>query len=135
LSTAALELALAQLGTPQGVDAVSDVVEVEASTKKPGTPSAPVAPEPIRKVNRDLDTGALIVPGGYPLTDRTYAKLLAKVTQDPTKPMPAGLKGYILRYYADPDAPISTKRNRKKWAEVQNQLRLLPAIPTSGEAE
>ena len=38
--------------------------------------------------NRDLDTGAQVVPGGYPLTDQTYAKLLGRITKDPMKSVP-----------------------------------------------
>jgi hypothetical protein len=63
--------------------------------------------------NRDLDTRQRVVPGGYLLTDQTYVKLLARVTKDPTRPVPEGLKQDILKYYADPDAPISTKRDTK----------------------
>jgi hypothetical protein len=83
--------------------------------------------------NRDLDTGARVLPGGYRLTDETYAQLLAKVTSDPAKPVPQGLKRDILDYYADPDAPISTKKNSKHWAKVQQQLQLLDKVPVSVE--
>jgi hypothetical protein len=81
--------------------------------------------------NRDLDTGKRVVPGGYVLTDQTYAKLLARVTRDATQPVPEGLKQDILYYYLDPDAPISTKRDAKKWALVQKQLQVLTGMPTS----
>ena len=73
----------------------------------------------ILMANRDLDTGARLVPGGYPLTDETYAKLLDRITRNPARPLPAGLKVAILEYYADPNAPIATRRNPKKWARVQ----------------
>jgi hypothetical protein len=85
--------------------------------------------------NRDLDTGARVLPGGYKLTDETYAKLLARIVKDPTKLVPAGLKQDILSYYADPDAPIFTKRNPKKWAQVPKNLQLLPTVPTRAEPE
>jgi hypothetical protein len=85
--------------------------------------------------DRDLDTGERVVPGGYPLTDKTYAKLLARVTKDPSRPIPAGLKQDILRYYADPNAPISTKRNPKHWGKVQAQLQLLTNVPTHAGPE
>ena len=80
--------------------------------------------------DRDLDTGAHVTPGGYPLTDRTYAELLERITKDPTKVVPAGLKEDILRYYADPAAPISTKQDKKRWALVKKQLGILSGIPT-----
>ena len=75
--------------------------------------------------NRDLDTGEKVRPGGYRLTDQTYAKLLAAITQEPTQKVPAGLKQDMLDYYADPEAPISTKKDRAKWARVEKQLLVL----------
>ena len=75
--------------------------------------------------NRDLDTGSKVRPGAYRLTDRAYAELLHKVTAKPGLPIPAALREDILAYYADPEAPISTKRNRKAWKKLLAQLELL----------
>jgi hypothetical protein len=75
--------------------------------------------------NRDLDTGAKVRPGAYRLTDRTYARLLHKVTENTGLPIPSGLRQDILTYYADPEAPISTKQNRKEWQNVLAQLEYL----------
>jgi hypothetical protein len=83
--------------------------------------------------DRDLDTGQQVVPGGYPLTDRTYAQLLAKITKVPTEAIPAGLKQDIVAYYADPAAPISTKKKRKEWAAVQEELQVLIGMKTISE--
>ena len=85
--------------------------------------------------NRDLDTGARLVPGGYPLTDETYAKLLDRITRDPARTLPAGLKAAILEYYADPNAPIATRRNPKKWARVQRQLQQLSSMSVLAEPQ
>ena len=86
---------------------------------------------PTKALNRDLDTGAPVKPGGYPLTDETYAQLLEALTRTPTRPVPFSLKRDILAYYSDPDAPITTKRNQKKWAAVQRQIKVLATMPTS----
>ncbi len=75
--------------------------------------------------NRDLDTGAKVRPGGYRLTDQTYAKLLATLTSEPARALPGALKQDVLDYYSDPRAPISTKLNPAKWAAVQRQLIVL----------
>jgi hypothetical protein len=83
--------------------------------------------------DRDLDTGKQVVPGGYPLTDRTYAQLLARITKVPTESIPAGLKQDIVAYYADPAAPISTKKKPKEWAAVQTQLLVLVDMKTISE--
>ncbi len=84
-------------------------------------------------VNRDLDTGLPVKPGGYPLTDRTYAKLLARLTRKPQQPIPPGIKEDVLAYYADPNAPIETKADSDEWAKVQRELKVLAAMPTSNE--
>jgi hypothetical protein len=84
--------------------------------------------------NRDLDTGQMIKPGGYLLTDQTYAKLLGLLT-DKHKGraliLPLGLKENVLAYYADPTSPISTKKDAKKWAKVQVELGQLAALEAS----
>jgi hypothetical protein len=82
--------------------------------------------------NRDLDTGAKVKPGGYPLTDKTYAKLLAMLTKTPDRPIPTQLKHDIQDYYADPSAPISTKNDPKQWAAVQANLKILDTMKTIG---
>jgi hypothetical protein len=43
--------------------------------------------------------------------------------------IPGGLKEDILQYYADPDAPISTKRDPKRRAELHRQLQILTSMP------
>jgi len=83
--------------------------------------------------NRDLDTGRVVQPGGYPLTDSAYADLLHRLTRQPAQPIPPGIKEDIRAYYADPASPISTKRNPSQWAEVQADLITLAAMPTSTE--
>ena len=85
--------------------------------------------------NRDLDTGEKVRPGGYPLTDQTYAKLLNALTRQPLQKLPAELKQDILDYYADPQAPITTKKNRSKWQQVQKQLMVLKEIRVLPETE
>jgi hypothetical protein len=83
--------------------------------------------------DRDLDTGQRVVPGGYPLTDKTYAQLLARITKAPTEPIPAGLKQDIIAYYADPAAPISTEKKPKEWVAVQEHLQVLIGMKTISE--
>ncbi|MES2220757.1 MAG: zinc dependent phospholipase C family protein [Acidobacteriota bacterium] len=80
--------------------------------------------------NRDLDTGNLVRPGGYKLTDKTYAELLKKLTEDPHHLVPDGLRHDVLAYYADPSAPISTKKNAHAWKRVQTELTTLQGMQT-----
>jgi hypothetical protein len=85
--------------------------------------------------NLDLDTGIAVRPGGYPLTDSTYANLLHRLTRQPSQPIPPGIKRDILAYYASPNAPITTKKDPGKWAQVQADLATLATMPTSTELE
>ena len=85
--------------------------------------------------NRDLDTGDMVGPGGYPLTDATFAQLLHVLTRQPTQSIPSGIKTSILAYYADSDLPINTKRDPEKWKRVKADLETLKAMPTSPEPE
>jgi Zinc dependent phospholipase C len=84
-------------------------------------------------VNRDLDTGQFVKPGDYPLTDKTYAKLLSVITSHPGNSVPAQLKHDLIAYYADPQAPIITKQNPEDWAKVQANLKTLETMKTIGD--
>jgi hypothetical protein len=84
---------------------------------------------PLGLPNRDLDTGDWTKPGAYALTDQTYARLLHEITKSQKYTVPPGLKQDILDYYAVPDAPITTKRNRKQWERVQADLARLREMP------
>lgn len=85
--------------------------------------------------NRDLDTGRVVQPGGYPLTDSTYADLIHRLTQNPAQPIPPGIKMDIQAYYANPDLPIATKKDPGRWAQVQADLVTLNGMPTSTEPQ
>lgn len=82
--------------------------------------------------NRDLDTGNLVRPGAYVLTDKTYAELLKRLTAEPARELPSGLRRDVLDYYADPNAPISTKKNAHAWKRVQTELITLQGMQTVG---
>lgn len=104
----------------------AELMGAPASTPSLGPPD-PEHPLP----NRDLDTGQIVKPGGYSLTDKTYAELLHRLTRDPNQQIPPGIKSDVLAYYSDLDAPITTKRKPLVWAQVQADLKTLAAMPTS----
>ena len=85
--------------------------------------------------NRDLDTGTVVKPGTYPPTDKTYAKLLAFITKNPNNIIPLQLKHDLVEYYADPQAPIITKKNPDQWAKIQDNLKTLATMKTVGELD
>ncbi|MGH9727043.1 MAG: zinc dependent phospholipase C family protein [Candidatus Acidiferrales bacterium] len=80
--------------------------------------------------NRDLDTGEKVKPGGYRLTDNTYAQLVAHLTSDPDRAIPRQLRDDILDYYSDPNAPIATKKNARAWKRLTSQLQVLKQMKT-----
>ncbi len=80
--------------------------------------------------NLDLDTGLTVRPGTYSLIDKTYATLLDRITQRPGVTLPFSLQQSILVFYADPAAPILTKKNPVEWVRVQSQLKILAAMQT-----
>ena len=85
--------------------------------------------------NRDLDTGHVVQPGGYRLTDSTYADLLHRLARNPQQRVPPGIVRDIQAYYADPHAPIATKSDPERWTKVQADLKTLASMPTSPEPE
>lgn len=78
----------------------------------------------------DLDTGYPTRPGTYKLTDQTYATLLKRVTVETAMP-PIGLRQNILAFYANPAAPIVTKRHPRRWKKVKQELAELRAMPAT----
>lgn len=86
-------------------------------------------------LNRDLDTGGPVKPGGYRLTDDTYATLTHRLAAQPQQPISPGIKEDILAYYANLDAPFATKKNPQAWATLQTDLATLRTMPTSKEPE
>ena len=85
--------------------------------------------------NRDLDTGRVVQPGAYPLTDATYAILLHRLAQQPARAIPPGIKEDVLAFFADPSAPNSAKTNAAQWTQVQADLAIVAAMPTSTAPE
>ena len=110
--------------------------EIPSSTLPRG-PIAPRRPPDTRHPlpNLDLDTGKVVQPGGYRLTDITYARLLHLLVRHAPQKIPPGIKHEIIAYYSSVDAPITTKRNARKWARVQADLAALAKMPTSTALE
>jgi len=73
----------------------------------------------LRLPNENFDTGEPIKPGAYPLTDHAYAKLVEKAHD---KPVPGELRADILAFYADLNAPLETKRDKKNWEKLLREL-------------
>jgi hypothetical protein len=86
-------------------------------------------------LNRDLDTGRVVEPGGYSLTDSTYADLLHKLAAKPDLSIPPGVKHDVEAYYSDLNLPIATKKDPARWSEVLADLKTLAGMSTSNEPQ
>ncbi|MGH9587178.1 MAG: zinc dependent phospholipase C family protein [Acidobacteriaceae bacterium] len=82
----------------------------------------------------DLDTGTRAIPGSYALMDKTYAKLLNQIVYV-REPIPGTIKRDIQAYYSNPDSPISTKKHKRAWKRVQQQLTVLESMPVVPKRE
>jgi len=75
-------------------------------------------------VNRNFDTGAAEKPGEYSLVDKTYAELVERLAKRPdtAAAIPVTLLAHIRAFYADPAAPIETKKHKKDWVKLTRAL-------------
>lgn len=103
-----------------------DMVQSLAAPHAQRDPNHPLA-------NRDLDTGNVVQPAGYPLTDTTYATLLHRLALVPSAPVPPEVKRDILGYFSDAALPFFIKRHPEQWATVQTDLQTLRGMPTREE--
>jgi hypothetical protein len=74
--------------------------------------------------NRNFDTGATVKPGEYSLVDKTYAELVERLARNDqgTASIPQALLTQIGGFYADPSAPIETKKHKKDWVKLTRAL-------------
>ncbi|MGA8088469.1 MAG: zinc dependent phospholipase C family protein [Terracidiphilus sp.] len=99
-------------------------------------PSALILRDPRHPLpDRDLDTGHVVQPGGYSLTDFTYASLLHKLVAKPDRPIPPGVKHDVEAYYSNLNLPIATKKDPARWSEVLADLKTLAGMSTSIEPQ
>ncbi len=85
--------------------------------------------------NKDFDTGRDTRAGEYVLTDRTYAKLLDQLAQRRFLLVTPELRANILEFYANLNAPIATKHDKKSWAKTLQELNALRAEAPQPAAE
>ena len=80
--------------------------------------------------NDNFDVGESTGPGKYRMNDEAHATLLDKLAEAKFANISADAKAELLHFYADPDAPYTTKRKAKAWAKVQSELLQLQAAAT-----
>jgi hypothetical protein len=86
-----------------------------------------VSTETLVLPNCDFDSGQATKAAEYSLTDDTYAKLLARVSERKFDLMTPGLRENILQFYSDLSVPIDTKKDQVRWQGVVTALDQLKA--------
>lgn len=81
----------------------------------------------------DLDTGKPTAAGEYSLADDTYAKMLSQLAGKKFNATSTALQKNIVGFYANPSAPIETKKDPGKWQKVQTNLDALKAFTPNAE--
>ena len=81
--------------------------------------------------NDNFDVGENTGPGKYGLNDDAHAILLDKLAEAKFAGVNGELKAEFVHFYADPDSPYATKRNRKAWAKLQAELQQLQSATTA----
>jgi len=84
--------------------------------------------------NDNLDTGTVTAPGQYPLADKTYAELLDRLAKTHFAEVTPQLRSVVLDFYSNPNAPIVTRKNKKKWKKVAQELAALKAFTPAAPA-
>ncbi len=83
----------------------------------------------------DLDSGNATKAAEYSLTDDTYAKLLAQLSEHKFDKISPELRANILDFYSDLSVPIETKKDEVRWQAVLTQLDQLKSVaPASASA-
>jgi hypothetical protein len=82
----------------------------------------------VELINDNLDTGTTTGPGQYPLADKTYAELLDRLAAGRFEHVSPELRTEVLAYYGNLQEPFVTKKNKKEWAKVTQELDQLKAF-------
>jgi hypothetical protein len=83
--------------------------------------------------NCDFDSGQETKAAEYSLTDDTYAKLLAQLSERKFELTSPELRDNILQFYSDLSIPIETKKDQVHWQSVLtslDQLKSVVPVPT-----
>ena len=78
--------------------------------------------------NCDLDSGKPTMAAEYSLTDDSYAKLLARVSERKFDLTTPELRDNFLQFYSDLSLPIETKKDQARWQGVLTELDQLKVV-------
>ena len=97
---------------------------------------AQVGTDSLTLPNRDFDTGNVTKAAEYSLTDDTYAKLLAQLSERKFNLTSPELRANVLEFYSDLSAQIETKKDGVRWQALLTELdELKAAVPAPTVAD
>jgi hypothetical protein len=79
----------------------------------------------------DFDTGKPTHAGEYAMADNAYGHLLNQLADDNFSQVTPELQKNLLAFYADPNAPLSTKKNAAAWEKTRQEVEKLKAVTPS----
>jgi hypothetical protein len=79
----------------------------------------------LKLADDDLDTGSPTEPGEYPLSDKTYAKLVQKLAETNFAQVSPALRANVLTFYGDLSRPVETKKHKDEWRKTLQALNAL----------
>ncbi|HEY0565042.1 MAG TPA: hypothetical protein VGC88_05635, partial [Terriglobales bacterium] len=88
-------------------------------------------PKNITLENRDFDTGKVVSPGEYRLTDETHSKLTRDLQKTDFKLASEPLMHYLHDYFHAPDGKVATKE-RKEFDRAKAMVDAVPAMALVG---
>lgn len=87
--------------------------------------------DPLELTNKNFDTGSVSPPGKYHLDDKAQAQLLDTLAKQNFNGASPQLRGELLDYLGDSNAPYAMKKKAKQWKKVQAELEELKTAPAA----
>jgi hypothetical protein len=81
----------------------------------------------IQFANQDCDTGQPSRAGEYSLADKTYSRLVDELNRKDFAVLSPELQRDILKFYGNPDSPLTTQKDKRAWAKTLKDLDALRA--------
>jgi hypothetical protein len=82
----------------------------------------------LRLAPKNYDVGVVTPAGVYRLDDETHAYWLALLASKHFATVTLPIRSELLGYYRNLDAPIETRKDKKKWRQLVTQIQELKAI-------
>lgn len=76
----------------------------------------------------------MTAPCEYSLADTTYSNLLDRLAKDHFAQASPEIRATLLDYYGNLHEPFTTKKNKKEWAKVLEQINELKGLKPLKEA-